>query len=85
MEHQAINQPSSQATATLNIPRLLKLSEVKMYTRMSTSTIYDISDKKSKRYDPTFPVRVKTRSGSVFWVADEIAEWVNAQIANRSA
>ncbi len=83
MENTVVNQSISNNTPTLNIPRLLKLCEVKMYTRMSTSTIYDISDIKSKRYDPTFPKKVKTPSGSVFWVAEEIANWVNTQIANR--
>lgn len=49
---------------------------------MSCSGIYDIMDKNSPRYDPTFPKKVKI-GGKVFWLATEIADWLNNKIANR--
>lgn len=64
------------------IPKLLRIKEVQLYTCMSCSAIYDIMNKKSPRYDATFPKKVKI-GGKTLWVATEIAEWINNKITNR--
>lgn len=69
--------------STLHIPRMLPLKQVIYFTGLSSATIYDMLDKKSKRYDSTFPIQVKLSKGRVAWVEDEIAEWLNAKIEAR--
>ncbi|WP_201533922.1 helix-turn-helix transcriptional regulator [Psychrobacter ciconiae] len=69
--------------AAIQLPRMLPLKDVVYYTGLSSTTIYDMLDKKSNRYDPTFPIQVKLSKGRVAWVESEIAEWLQARIAAR--
>lgn len=69
------------ASNQFNIPQMLKLKDVIHITCLSQSSIYDIMDKKSPRYDPTFPKQVKLAGRRVAWVADEIRDWLNSKIA----
>jgi len=69
--------------AAVQLPRMLPLKDVVYYTGLSSTTIYDMLDKKSNRYDPTFPIQVKLSKGRVAWVESEIAEWLQARIAAR--
>ena len=71
-----------------HIPQLLSIKDVGHYTGLSRSTIYEMVNEKSDRYDPTFPKKVQltqVRVVRVVWVASEIAEWINTKIAERSA
>ena len=70
-------------TNTLLIPRMLPLKDLIYHTGLSSTTIYDMLDKKSKRYDPTFPIQVKLSKGRVAWVESEISEWIEGRIAAR--
>ena len=84
MENLNINNQTY--TANLNavrIPRMLPVKEVVYFTGLGTTTIYDMLDKKSKRYDPTFPVQVKLSKGRVAWIEDEVAQWLVTKIAAR--
>lgn len=84
MENLNINNQTD--TANLNavrIPRMLPVKEVVYFTGLGTTTIYDMLDKKSKRYDPTFPTQVKLSKGRVAWVETEIAEWLECRMAAR--
>ncbi len=65
------------------IPRMLPLKQVVHYTGLSSTTIYDMLDKKSNRYDSTFPIQVKLSKGRVGWVESEIAAWLEDKIAAR--
>ena len=67
-----------------HIPQLLSIKDVGSYTGLSRSTIYEMIDKSSKRYDPTFPKKVQLTQVRVVWVASEVAEWINTKIAGRS-
>ena len=78
------NQNDSINLSTLRIPRMIPLKEVIYFTGLSSTTIYDILDKNSNRYDPTFPVQVKLSKGRVAWVESEIGEWINTKIEERS-
>ena len=66
------------------IPQLLSVKDVGHYTGLSRSTIYEMINEKSERYDPTFPKKVQLTQVRVVWVASEIAEWINTKIAERS-
>lgn len=68
-----------------HIPQLLSIKDVGSYTGLSRSTIYEMIDKSSKRYDPTFPKKVQLTQVRVVWVASEVAEWINTKMAERSA
>ena len=68
-----------------HIPQLLSIKDVGHYTGLSRSTIYEMVNEKSDRYDPTFPKKVQLTQVRVVWVASEIAEWINNKIDSRSA
>ncbi len=68
-----------------HIPQLLSIKDVGHYTGLSRSTIYEMVNDKSDRYDPTFPKKVQLTQVRVVWVASEIAEWINNKIDSRSA
>ncbi|WP_288774299.1 AlpA family phage regulatory protein [uncultured Psychrobacter sp.] len=67
-----------------HIPQLLSIKDVGHYTGLSRSTIYEMINEKSDRYDPTFPKKVQLTQVRVVWVASEIAEWINEKIEARS-
>ena len=68
-----------------NITQLLSIKDVVNYTSLSRSTIYEMINKESDRYDPTFPKKVQLTKVRVVWVASEIAEWINNKIGGRLA
>ena len=81
-----LNANTQQNTSTLSmpqIPRMLPLKQVVHYTGLSSTTIYDMLDKRSNRYDPTFPIQVKLSKGRVAWVESEVAQWIESKIAAR--
>ena len=67
------------------IPQLLSIKDVGHYTGLSRSTIYEMINENSNRYDPTFPKKVQLTQVRVVWVASEIAEWINNKIEARIA
>ena len=68
-----------------HIPQLLSIKDVGHYTGLSRSTIYEMINENSDRYDPTFPKKVQLTQVRVVWVASEVAEWISSKIAQRSA
>ena len=66
-----------------HIPQLLSIKDVSNYTGLSRSTIYELVNEESNRYDPSFPKKVKLTEVRVVWVASEIAEWINEKISER--
>lgn len=66
-----------------HIPQLLSIKDVSSYTCLSRSTIYEITNERSDRYDPTFPKKVQLTQVRVVWVASEVAEWINSKISGR--
>ncbi|WP_201605859.1 helix-turn-helix transcriptional regulator [Psychrobacter sp. JCM 18903] len=84
MENLNINDQNNTANlSALCLPRMLPLKEVTYHTGLSSTTIYDMLDKKSKRYDPTFPIQVKLSKGRVAWVESEVAAWIESKMADR--
>ena len=68
-----------------HIPQLLNIKDVGSYTGLSRSTIYELINEESDRYDPTFPKKVQLTKVRVVWGASEIAEWINTKIEARLA
>lgn len=82
-----LNTSTQNNTSILSmpqIPRMLPLKQVVHYTGLSSTTIYDMLDKKSNRYDSTFPIQVKLSKGRVAWVESEIADWIEGKIVARA-
>ena len=85
MENLNVNTQKNISTLSMQqIPRMLPLKQVVHYTGLSSTTIYDMLDKRSNRYDPTFPVQVKLSKGRVAWVESEVAVWLGEKIAARA-
>ena len=76
-------QQNLSASSMPKIPRMLPLKQVIHYTGLSSTTIYDMLDKKSNRYDSTFPIQVKLSKGRVAWVESEVANWIESKMADR--
>lgn len=79
------NSTETNNISAVRLPRMLPLKKVTYHTGLSSTTIYDMLNKRSNRYDPTFPVQVKLSKGRVAWVESEIADWINTKILERSA
>ncbi len=79
----AKTQQNTSMPSMPQIPRMLPLKQVMHYTALSSTTIYEMVNKKSDRYDPTFPVQVKLSKGRVAWVESEVAQWIENKIAAR--
>lgn len=89
------NQSGLDDLRVTGIPRMLPIKKVIYFTGLSRTTIYDMLDKSSERYDPTFPIQVKLTKGSkkrngfkarntrVAWVASEVAQWLESKMAER--
>jgi len=71
---------TNNSTSRLQILRLPQVIEL---TGLSRSTIYDLMDAKSKRFDPTFPKQVKLSMSSVGWLAVEVEAWIESKVAQR--
>ena len=67
-----------------HIPQLMSIKDVGHYTGLSRSTIYEMINEESDRYDPTFSKKVQLTKVRVVWVASEIADWINEKIEARS-
>ena len=80
----ANTQQNASTASTLHIPRMLPLKQVMHYTALSSTTIYEMLNEKSDRYDPTFPIQVKLSKGRVAWVESEIAQWIERKMAARA-
>jgi len=79
-----LNSAQSVIEQCNHIPQLLSIKDVGHYTGLSRSTIYEMINEESDRYDPTFPKKVQLTKVRVVWVASEIAEWINEKIEARS-
>ncbi|CAN6961815.1 AlpA family phage regulatory protein [Psychrobacter immobilis] len=79
----ANTQPNTSMPSMPQIPRMISIQQVEDCIGLSSSTIYDMLNKRSKRYDPTFPVQVKMTKGRVAWVESEVAAWIESKMADR--
>lgn len=82
--HKAIvlTPPASAASPLQPSPeiRILRIKEVAKKLSMGQSTIYDWINKKSPRYDKTFPKPIKLSSKSIGWLSTEIDAWLLAKV-----
>ena len=60
---------------TKDIDRLIRLTEVKALTGLSTSSIYRLLATKS------FPTQIPLGARSVAWLESEVLKWIRSRIA----
>jgi len=62
------------------LPKILRLPQVIELTGLSRSTIYDISNPHSPRFDASFPKNIKLTERSVGWRLSELEAWVSSRV-----
>ncbi len=65
--------------------QILRLKQVSARIGLKRSTIYDMSNPKSRRFVPSFPKRVHISTRSVGWIEHELDAWLEVQAAARAA
>ena len=64
--------------------QVLNITAVIGITALSRSTIYALINPKSDYYDPDFPKPIHLTQNRVGWVSQEIYDWLESKIAQRS-
>ncbi|NDV11710.1 AlpA family transcriptional regulator [Crenobacter caeni] len=64
---------------------IIRRPHVEEKTGLSRSAIYDRMNRKSPRYDPTFPRSIRLGGGAVGWVEAELDAWIQSCIDARNA
>jgi len=65
--------------------RLLRMQEVRARTGLSTSSLYNRMNSRSRYYDPHFPKQIRlganagASGGAVAWDSDEITAWIDGR------
>jgi prophage regulatory protein len=64
---------------------VLRRKQVQARTGLPASTMYNMMDKNSPYYDPTFPTQIRLSASSVGWIESEVEAWIESRIrASRS-
>ncbi|NWK53855.1 AlpA family phage regulatory protein [Acinetobacter sp. SwsAc5] len=69
---------------TFQMNQLISIKQVMEIVGVGRSTIYEMIDKNSPYYDPTFPKKVKITQNRIDWSAYEIHQWIENKLANRA-
>lgn len=59
--------------------KVVRLRELVQLVGLARSTLYDIQNPKSKRFDPTFPSKVRLSSRAVGWIWIDVVAWLDAK------
>jgi prophage regulatory protein len=65
--------------------QIIRLADVKAITGLSRSTIYDRMNSKSRRFDSSFPQKIKLGARAVGWLKGDIDAWLDSMISMSSA
>ena len=69
---------------TFQMNQLISIKQVMEIVGVGRSTIYEMIDKNSPYYDPTFPKKVKITQNRIDWSAYQIHQWIENKLANRA-
>lgn len=67
-------------TQTQTSHKMLRMKQLIEQTGLSRSTLYEMMDVKSKRYDPSFPRAIKLTEATVCWLESEVNAWIDGKI-----
>nr|HNH43606.1 AlpA family phage regulatory protein [Agitococcus sp.] len=82
IEDTEMNMPINTTISHQPTYKMLRMKQLIEQTGLSRSTLYDIMDVKSKRYDPTFPRAIKLTEATVCWLESEVNAWLESKIKN---
>ncbi|WP_320151434.1 AlpA family phage regulatory protein [uncultured Tolumonas sp.] len=63
-----------------NSPKIIRIKDVATMIGVAKSTIYDWTNSKSPRYDPTFPKSIKLGANSVGWMQHQLIAWIESKL-----
>lgn len=63
--------------------QIITVKDVMRFTSISRSKIYELINKESKYYDPTFPKPVRLSESRIGWSAWEVHQWIESKLTNR--
>ena len=63
--------------------QIITVKDVMKFTSISRSKIYELINKDSKYYDPTFPQPIRLSESRIGWSAWEIHQWIKAKMDER--
>ncbi|RKG33593.1 AlpA family phage regulatory protein [Acinetobacter guerrae] len=63
--------------------QIITVKDVMKFTSISRSKIYELINKESKYYDPTFPQPVRLSESRIGWSAWEVHQWIGAKLESR--
>ena len=63
--------------------QIITVKDVMKFTSISRSKIYELINKESKYYDPTFPQPIRLSESRIGWSAWEINQWIEDKLENR--
>ena len=61
--------------------KILRLKSLCVRIGLGRSTIYDRINKKSPRYDKTFPRPIKLGATAIGWIESEVIAWIQQRVA----
>ena len=63
--------------------QIITVKDVMKFTSISRSKIYELINKDSKYYDPTFPQPIRLTEMRIGWSAWEIHQWIESKLESR--
>ncbi|MCE1272152.1 MAG: AlpA family phage regulatory protein [Acinetobacter sp.] len=63
--------------------QIITVKDVMKFTSISRSKIYELINKESKYYDPTFPQPIRLSASRIGWSAWEVHQWIGAKLETR--
>lgn len=63
--------------------QIITVKDVMKFTSISRSKIYELINKESKYYDPTFPQPIRLSESRIGWSVWEIHQWIEAKLESR--
>lgn len=59
--------------------QVIRNTGLRTITGLSRSTLSDIQNPKSPRFDPTFPAKVRLGSRAVGWFLEDVLVWLSSR------
>lgn len=64
---------------TNNLPIVIRMAELIAVTGLARSTLFDIQNPKSPRYDATFPQKLKLGLRAVGYFLEDVLSWLKSR------
>lgn len=59
---------------------ILRIKDLCEKLKLAKPTIYNLMNKNSKYFDPSFPQRVYLTSNSVVWIEEQVDAWIESKM-----